>query len=409
MSGDKGKHNPGHQRASSHTLPHTPPKVTTETIETVARGTETVADALDVSMGSSLSSQEQIERAQRERPPAGSLIMSGMRSTARLHIGNYFGALRNWLSLQHDYRGFYGVMDWHAMTSAYKSPRDVQYWARDIYAEWIAWGLDPTKNVIFVQSLVPEHIELYMDFTMLTPMSWLERVPTWKEAEEEAKATDTHNLGRFAYPVLQAADIAIYRGTHVPIGHDQIAHLELSREIVRRFNHLYGTQLPEPKPVFTETPILLGSDGRKMSKSYGNTFALTQEEEELTRSIRLMPTDPARVRRHDPGEPTKCPVYAYHRLFSKAEDLPWVEEGCRTAGIGCGDCKKKLTENINDLMAKPRQIKKELLQNPKRLDSIIADGCQRAGAVARETLAHVKDRMSKTSPSTPDSVAVKGS
>lgn len=336
------------------------------------------------------SSDVQVNREKGLKPPPGSRIMSGMRSTARLHIGNYFGALKSWLELQQDFAGFYGVMDWHGMTTSFKTPHDVAYYARDIYAEWLAWGLDPEKNVIFVQSYVPEHIELFMYFSMMTPMGWLERVPTWKDAEEDAKANDTHNLGRFAYPVLQAADIAIYRGTHVPIGHDQISHLELSREIVRRFNFLYGGDLPEPKPTFTETPILLGSDGRKMSKSYGNVFNLTQEEDEVVKSLRLMPTDPARVRRTDPGEPAKCPVYGYHKLFSKTEDLPWVEEGCRSAGIGCGDCKKKLAENINNLMAKPREKKKELLQHEDTLDSIIASGCQRARQHAQETLTQIK-------------------
>jgi tryptophanyl-tRNA synthetase len=345
------------------------------------------------------SSEQQIQKAKEARqgqgPTAdfgpGTRIMSGMRSTAQLHIGNYFGALKNWLDLQGQYPGYYGVMNWHAMTSAYKSPRDVKHWARDIYAEWIAWGLDPEKNVIFIQSMVPEHIELFMYYAMMTPMSWLERVPTWKDVQEEAKASDTHNLGRFAYPVLQAADIAVYRGTHVPIGQDQIAHLELSREIIRRFNHLYGGNIPEPKPIFTETPILLGSDGRKMSKSYGNAFSLTQNEDELTKTIRAMPTDPARVRRHDPGEPTKCPIFSYHKLFSKSDDLPWVEVGCRTAGIGCGDCKKKLADNINAQMAGPREKKKDLLQRTDHLDSIIANGCQRAGVVAAETLNQVKE------------------
>jgi tryptophanyl-tRNA synthetase len=351
-------------------------------------------DALGAASSRAESSSEiQVKRAkdQAARPPSGSIIMSGMRSTARLHIGNYFGALKNWLDLQETYTGFYGVMDWHAMTSAYKTPREVSHWARDIFAEWVAWGLNPEKNTLFIQSHVPEHVELFMYFNMLTPMSWLERVPTWKDAEEEAKATDTHNLGRFAYPVLQAADIAIYEGTHVPIGQDQIAHLELSREIIRRFNFLYGAKLPEPRPIFTETPVLLGSDGRKMSKSYGNTFALTQEEDDVKKTLRAMPTDPARVRRTDPGEPTKCPVYSYHKLFSKPEELPWVENGCRSAGIGCGDCKMKLAENINVLMAKPREKKKELLQSPDTLDSIIADGCQRARKQARETLEKVKD------------------
>ncbi|HRK07267.1 MAG TPA: tryptophan--tRNA ligase [Pseudobdellovibrionaceae bacterium] len=343
-----------------------------------------------VAAGEVKSSDLQIARAS-EKPAPGSLIMSGMRSTHHLHIGNFHGALKQWLDLQKDYRGFYGVMNWHAMTSRYKEPHEVQRFAREIFAEWIAWGLDHEKNVIFIQSEVPEHIELNMFFMMLTPMSWLERVPTWKDAEEDAKATDTHNLGRFMYPVLQAADIAIYRGTHVPIGQDQIPHLELSREIIRRFNFLYGGNLPEPKPIFSETPTLMGSDGRKMSKSYNNAFNLTQEPDEVSKTLRLMPTDPARVRRNDPGEPTKCAVYSFHKLYSKAEDLTWVESGCRSAGIGCGDCKKKLGENIEAQMAGPRVKKRELLENPAQLDQLIEDGCMRARKEARRQLEAVKE------------------
>ncbi len=319
-------------------------------------------------------------------------IMSGMRATHRLHIGNYFGALKNWLSLQNQGQCFFGVMDWHAMTNTYKSPRDVEVWTRDILAEWIAWGIDAEKNVLFIQTQVPEHIDLFMFFAMLTPMGWLERVPTWKDAEEEAKASDTHNLGRFAYPVLQSADIAIYRGTHVPIGQDQVAHLEISREIIRRCNHLYGTELPEPQALLTETPLILGGDGRKMSKSYGNYFALTQEEAELTTSVRNMVTDPARVRRTDVGDPGKCSVFSYHKMFSPSEDQQWATEGCVSAGIGCGDCKKKLSSNINELMKKPREIKKQLLQDQGLLDSIIAKGCQTAREEAQKTLKHIQDK-----------------
>jgi tryptophanyl-tRNA synthetase len=317
--------------------------------------------------------------------------MSGMRSTAALHIGNYFGALKQWLELQGQYEGFYGVMDWHAMTSSYKTPHEVQGWVRDIFAEWVAWGLDSERNTLFIQSRVPEHLELNTYFMMLTPMGWLERVPTWKDAQDEAKASDTHNLGRFMYPVLQTADIAIYRGTHVPIGRDQIHHLELSREIVRRANHLYGLKFVEPKPIFSETPEILGSDGRKMSKSYGNTFTLTQEPDEVSKTLRAMPTDPARVRRTDPGTPEKCPVFSYHGLFSSDGDRVWVREGCTTAGIGCGDCKKKLSDNINALMAEPREKKKALLSQPNTLDSLIDEGCHRARQVARKTLAELRD------------------
>lgn len=336
------------------------------------------------------SSEIQISRAS-DKPPKGSIIMSGMRSTHHLHIGNFYGALKQWLDLQSDYMGYYGVMNWHAMTSRYKEPHDVMHFARENFADWIAWGLDPEKNILFVQSEVPEHIELTMFFLMMTPMSWLERVPTWKDAEEEAKASDTHNLGRFMYPVLQAADIAIYRGTHVPIGQDQIPHLELSRDIIKRFNFLYGGNLPEPKPIFSSTPVLIGSDGRKMSKSYNNAFQMTQTPDEISKTLRAMPTDPARVRRTDPGEPAKCPVYSFHKLYSNDEDRKWVEEGCRSAGIGCGDCKKKLGENINQKMEKPLQIKTELLSNSEKLDGLIADGCARARKVAKLQLEQVKD------------------
>ena len=318
-------------------------------------------------------------------------VMSGMRSTGRLHIGHFFGVIRNWLNLQDQYECYFGAMNWHAMTSQYKMPHEVQHWTRDNYAEWIAWGIDPEKCVIFVQSEVLQHIELYMYFTMLTPMGWLERVPTWKDAEEEAKATDSHNVGRFAYPVLQAADIAIYQGQFVPIGQDQTAHLELSREIIRRFNFLYGAQIPEPKPIYTDTPLLLGTDGRKMSKSYDNAFYLTQSEEELQKSVRAMVTDPARVRRQDPGDPQKCSVFSFHKLFSSKEDQDWATQGCVTAGIGCGDCKKKLQGNVNAWMQGPRERKKELLQHPERLDSMMAEGNHRARLVAQETMKMVKD------------------
>lgn len=344
-----------------------------------------MSEKIDVS-----SSEIQIKRAS-EKPPAGSIIMSGMRTTHYLHIGNYHGALKQWIDLQHDYRGFYGVMNWHAMTSRYKEPHEIMRFAREMFAECIAWGLDPEKNTLYVQSEVPEIIELTMFFMMLTPISWLERVPTWKDAEEEAKATDSHNLGRFMYPVLQAADIAVFRGTHVPIGQDQISHLELSREIIRRFNFLYGGNLPEPKPIFSSTPTLLGTDGRKMSKSYNNAFNLTQEDADVRTLLRAMPTDPARVRRTDPGEPTKCPVYGFHKLYSSASDLKWVEEGCRSAGIGCGDCKKKLGDNINSAMTEPRERKKELLATPERLDSLISEGCERARKEAGQQLEQVRE------------------
>lgn len=320
-------------------------------------------------------------------------LMSGCRTTGPLHFGNYFGAVKNWVELQNQYECFFGAMDWHGMTSNYKNSKDVMPWNRELIAEFIAWGVDPNKNTLFIQSMVPEHIEMFMIFANLTPMGWLERVTTWKDSEEENKANDTHTLGRFAYPVLMAADIAVYRGQVVPVGQDQLAHLELAREIIRRFNHIYKAKLPEPKHLFTETPVIPGLDGRKMSKSYGNGLLLTEEAKSVEKKIKAMPTDPARVRREDPGEPTKCNVYTYHKLFSSAADQEWVVAGCRSAGIGCGDCKARLFQNIDNLQREPREKKKELLNNPKQLDSIIAEGNARARNEAQKTLKIVKQHM----------------
>lgn len=329
-----------------------------------------------------------------QQPARRLRVMSGMRVTGRLHIGHYWGALQNWVKLQDEYDCFFGAMDWHGMTTAYKSPKDIAPWTREMIAEFLAWGVDPEKSTIFIQSRIPEHIELFMIFANMTPMGWLERVNTWKDAVEEMKANDTHNLGRFAYPVLQAADIAVYRAQKVPVGADQVSHLEISREIVRRFNHLYKAKLPEMTPMLTEIPLVPGLDGRKMSKSYGNTLFLTEDsEKDLKKKVNMMVTDPSRVRREDVGEPAKCSVYGYHKLYSTAEDLQWVESGCRTAGIGCGDCKGRLASRIEALSAGPREKKKELLNNPERLDSIIAAGCDKAREEAQKTLSIVRSSM----------------
>lgn len=326
--------------------------------------------------------------------PRKQRVMSGMRVTGRLHIGHYWGALQNWVKLQDEYECFFGAMDWHGMTTAYKSPKDIAPWTREMIAEFLAWGVDPEKSTIFIQSRVPEHLELFMILANITPMGWLERVNTWKDAVEEMKTTDTHNLGRFAYPVLQAADIAIYRAQKVPVGADQVSHLEIAREITRRFNHLYKAKLPEMNPLLTEIPLVPGLDGRKMSKSYGNSLYLTEDsEKELKKKVNLMVTDPARVRREDPGEPTKCSVYGYHKLYSTADDIQWVEAGCRSAGIGCGDCKGRLAANIEKISVGPREKKKELLNNPNQLDSIIDAGCEKARKEAQKTLQIVRSSM----------------
>ncbi len=329
-----------------------------------------------------------------ESAPAKKLrVMSGMRTTGELHIGHYFGAISNWLKLQEQYECFFGAMDWHAMTDQYKDPSTMQQNTRSMVATWLAFGLDPARSVIFVQSRVPEHLELLIIFANLTPMGWLERVNTWKDAEEELKAKDAYNLGRFLYPVLQAADIAMYRGALVPVGQDQVAHLELNREIIRRFNHLYKAKLPEPKPLLTETPMIMGTDGRKMSKSYNNGLALIEDEKVLRSTLLKMPTDPSRVRRDDVGNPDVCPVFELHKLFSSEETKTWAREGCVTAGIGCADCKLGLFNHINAFMEKPRARQKELLNDPTELDSIIEAGCDRARQDAQKTMGIVRKAM----------------
>lgn len=333
------------------------------------------------------------------KTPRPKRVMSGIRTTGTIHIGHYMGALRNWLTLQNEYQCFFGLMDWHGMTSAYKNTGEIPNWLRDNFAELIAWGIDIEKCTLFVQSEVPEHLELFMIFANLTPMGWLERVTTWKDAEEEAKANDSHNLGRFAYPVLQTADIAVYRGDLVPVGADQVAHLELSREIVRRFNHLYKAKWPEPQALLTETPLVLGLDGRKMSKSYGNGFGISDESNSLAKKIKGMPTDPQRVRREDVGDPQKCGVFGYHKLFSTADDLAWVQQGCTTAGIGCGDCKGRLIERLESLIGAPREKKRELLANSARLDEMIQYGTEKARREAKENLRRIKEHMKLTSSS----------
>jgi tryptophanyl-tRNA synthetase len=320
-------------------------------------------------------------------------LLTGTRTTGSLHVGHYWGTIRNWIALQNDYECFIGAMDWHGMTSLYKNTHDIMRWNREIIAELIAWGIDSEKTTLFIQSLVPEHLELFIIFANLTPMGWLERVPTWKDSEEENRQADTHSLGRFAYPVLQAADIAIYRGQVVPVGQDQVAHIELSREIIRRCNSLYKLKLPEPKPVLTDTPVLLGLDGRKMSKSYNNGILMTEEESVLKKKTNAMVTDPARVRRNDPGDPEKCSVFSYHKLYTQQEEQLEIISGCKSAALGCGDCKAKLFNNMNKKMQEPREKKKELLNQPQLLDQIISAGCTKARQEAQATLRTVKDAM----------------
>jgi tryptophanyl-tRNA synthetase len=338
-------------------------------------------------------------------------VMSGARTTNRLHIGNYFGAIKNWVELQKDHECYFGAMNWHALTDAYKEPDVFHKYTRDIIADWIAFGIDPNKSVIFVQSEIPELMELNMIFTMLTPMSWLDRVTTWKDATEDLKKKDAHNLGRFAYPVLQAADIAIFRGEIVPVGPDQVPHLELAREIIRRLNHLYKTSIPEPRALLTTSKVqedaqndptktgssnelvILGTDGRKMSKSYNNFIPLLEEPAVIEKICMKMQTDPARVTRTDPGNPDVCPEFTFHKLFTSKEEQVEIQKNCRGALFGCGDCKKWLAKNINGFMKEPLEKRKEFLNNPRQLDEIIGDGCQKARAEAKVTLDQIHDKL----------------
>jgi tryptophanyl-tRNA synthetase len=318
-------------------------------------------------------------------------VMSGMRTTNRLHIGNYFGALKNWVELQKDYECFFGAMNWHSLTDGFKDPSLFHKYNREIIIDWLAFGIDPNRSVIFIQSEIPQLMDLHMLFCMVTPMGWLERVTTWKDAADELKQKDAYNLGRFMYPVLQTADIAIFKGSKVPVGQDQVPHLELSREIVRRFNHLYKAKLPEPEALLTSTPLVPGLDGRKMSKSYGNVLPLLDEPENIIKLLKPMPTDPARVKRTDPGNPEVCPVWGFHKLFSDEKTKGDVDKGCRTAGIGCMDCKMMLAGHINAFMKEPLAKRKELLNNPQQVDEIIGDGNQKAKAEGTKTLTEVRD------------------
>ena len=403
-----------------------------------------------------------------------SRVLSGMRPTGRLHIGHYFGALQNWVRLQNDpaYECFYFIADWHALTSDYADTSGVAENTLQIMIDYLAAGLDPAKSVLFQQSVIPEHAELHLLLSMVTPLGWLERVPTYKEAMENLKDKNLHKYGFLGYPVLQTADIVIYgqEGTPllVPVGEDQVSHVELSREIVRRFNVYYGFQmdsqifdpknraalqtavgavdldwdtllpeldseafrwgftevvrsealeagpenffakigdasrffhfrhvLEEPEHRLTKTPRIPGLDGRKMSKSYGNTITLSETDEEIRKKTKVMVTDPARKRRTDPGNPDVCPVYDWHKLFSAEEPgrLEWVRQGCTTAGIGCIDCKAAMAENLIKWIAPVRERRVKWENNPKGVLEILDEGSKKARAVAQGTMERVRESV----------------
>jgi len=322
-------------------------------------------------------------------------VLSGMQPSGYLHIGNLVGALSNWVRLQEKYECYYFVADWHALTTNYANPSVIKEYTHDLLLNFLAAGLDPEKCTIFVQSQILEHAELHILLSMITPLGWLERVPTYKEKKEEIKELDIGSYGFLGYPVLQSADILIYRAKYVPVGIDQVPHLEITREIARRFNHLYKTDvLPEPEALLTEFPKVTGLDGRKMSKSYDNAIYLNDPPEVVERKILTMMTDTQRARRTDPGDPEKSPVYQLHKIFSSKDELEEIAHGCRTASIGCIDCKKILLKNLFRVLEPLWQKRKELSEHPERLKEIIENGIDKARRIAQETMQMVRDVMS---------------
>lgn len=316
-----------------------------------------------------------------------------MQPSGKLHLGNLVGALRNWVGLQEKYECFYFVADWHALTSNYQAPSVIREFTEDLLINWLSAGIDPERSVIFIQSKVLEHAELHILLSMITPLGWLERVPTYKEKKEEIKDRDLDTYGFLGYPVLQAADILIYRAKYVPVGIDQVPHLELTREIARRFNYLYKEVFPEPEPLLTEFPKVPGVDGRKMSKSYGNAIYLSDPPEVVRQKIMTMMTDPARKRRYDPGNPELSPVFQLHKIFSTKEEQEEVAKGCRTAGIGCIECKHVLLKNLFLMLEPIWEKRKYYSEKPELLREIVEEGSKKARLVAQETMRIVRETM----------------
>ena len=390
-------------------------------------------------------------------------VLSGMRPTGNLHLGHYHGVLKNWVRLQSEYPCFFFVADWHALTTHYETPDVIEQSVWDMVIDWLAAGVDPNQATLFIQSKVPEHAELFLLLSMGTPLGWLERVPTYKDQIEKLKEKDLQTYGFLGYPLLQAADILIYRAQHVPVGEDQVPHVEMTREVARRFNYLYGREpgfeekaleaakklgskrakmylelrigfqergddealeqakallheaqslsmadrerlfgflegsrkiiLPEPQALLTSASRMPGIDGQKMSKSYGNMISIREEPEELIKKIRTMPTDPARVRRTDAGDPARCPVWQLHTVYSNEETKQWVEKGCKSAGIGCLECKQPVIDAILLEQQPMFERAQKYLDDPSLLRSIIADGGDKARKVAQETMREVREAM----------------
>lgn len=320
------------------------------------------------------------------------IVLSGMRPTGKLHLGHLEGVLKSYVEMQKSYRAFYMVADWHALTTNYEQPENVIENSIEMFKDWLSVGIDPDKAVMFVQSAVKEHAELFLLLCMMTPVPWLERNPTYKEQKQELTGKDLSTIGFLGYPVLQAADILIYKADKVPIGEDQRPHLELTREIARRFNGIYGDFFPEPKEILTQMPKLPGVDGRKMSKSYDNAIYLTDTAEETGTKVKNMFTDPLKARKNDPGHPDKCVVCAFHKFYSPDEYGTVVKE-CVSGARGCMECKKQLSEKLNRVLEPVRQKRSEIEKDSKKIRDIMEEGNKKASAAAQETMAEVRKRM----------------
>ncbi len=320
-------------------------------------------------------------------------VLSGMRPTGKLHLGHWVGALQNWIELQRKYESFFVIVDWHALTTDYEDPSRIRENIIEIAADWLAAGINPEKSTVFVQSLVKQHAELHLLLSMITPLGWLLRVPTYKEQMRQLSDRDLHTYGFLGYPVLQTADIIIYKAELVPVGEDQKYHIELAREIVRRFNHLYGEVFPEPKEILTPVPRILGTDGRKMSKSYGNAIFMDDPPEVLKKKIFPMMTDTRRKRKTDPGRPEDCPVWTLHKAFTPEEKRRELYQGCTTASIGCLDCKKVLVEELSTRFAPFREKKAKLMEKKDEIKGILMEGARKASQVAEQTLEEVREVM----------------
>jgi len=316
-------------------------------------------------------------------------VLSGMRPTGKLHLGNYLGALDNWVRMQDEFDCFFFVANWHALTTGAESVADVPGNTIEMVADWLGAGLDPERGTMFVQSLVPEHAELHLLFSMVTPVTWLERVPTYKEMVEQL-GLESPSYGLLGYPLLQSADILMYKAAWVPVGIDQVPHIELTREVARRFNHVFAEVFPEPQAKLTEIPKVPGTDGRKMSKSYGNAIYLSDSAETVRQKVRPMMTDPARKRRSDPGNPDVCPVFDLHRIFTPPADREACATGCRTAGIGCLDCKDVLLKYLEPALAPIRERRQAFAEKPDLIVDILRAGSARAKLVAEATMTEVR-------------------